>query len=160
MWNSVGLHDNTMYDVVAWVIGILRELDQCIGKDKAVQDVKDAMHVVLQMLQEKEMEQVPSIEVLSKPPGKVSTLRRSPAKNRVANSPSKFPSKCSPRTSTRGSVKKTNCRHGSSASSSVSPEKVFELPELTDWHRSRRDNGKSPSASDSSSHRQHPYTEA
>lgn len=89
-------------------VDVLRELDQYIGKDKAVQDVKDAMDVILQMLQEKETEQIPSIEFLPKLPGKIPTPRKSPAKNRVAQSPSKSSSKGSPRTSTRGSVKKTN----------------------------------------------------
>ncbi|KAJ4989522.1 hypothetical protein SVAN01_05057 [Stagonosporopsis vannaccii] len=88
-------------------IDVLRELDQYIGKGKSMQDVKDAMDVVLQMLHEKETEQVPSIEFLPKLPGKVQTPKTSPAKSRVAKSSSKSPSKGSPRTSTRGSIKKT-----------------------------------------------------
>ncbi|KAH6633281.1 hypothetical protein C7974DRAFT_309058 [Boeremia exigua] len=89
-------------------IDVLRELDQYIGKNKAEQNAKDAMDVILQMLQGHETDQVPSIEFLPKLPGKVSTPRKLPAKTRVAKSPSKSPSKASPRTSTRGSVKKTN----------------------------------------------------
>ncbi|KAF2628632.1 hypothetical protein BU25DRAFT_457439 [Macroventuria anomochaeta] len=89
-------------------IDVLRELDQYIGKGKTMQNVKDALDVVLQMLQEKETEQVPSIEFLPQLPGKTPTPKKTPAKTRVAKSPSKSPSKGSPRTSARGSVKKTN----------------------------------------------------
>ncbi|KAF1363308.1 hypothetical protein EJ07DRAFT_104049 [Lizonia empirigonia] len=89
-------------------IDVLRELDQYIGKGKTIQNVKDAMDVVLQMLQEKETEQVPSIEFLPKLPGKTSTPKKSPAKTRAVKSPSKSPSKGTSRTSARGAVKKTN----------------------------------------------------
>lgn len=89
-------------------IDVLRELDQYIGKDKTMQNAKDAMDVVLQMLQEKETDQVPSIEFLPKLTGKTPTPKKSPAKTRTVNSPSKSPSNGSPRTSARGGVKKTN----------------------------------------------------
>ena len=45
-------------------VDVLRELDQYIAKGKTMQNVKDAMDVLLQMLQGKETEQVPSIEFL------------------------------------------------------------------------------------------------
>ncbi|KAJ8115428.1 hypothetical protein OPT61_g2923 [Boeremia exigua] len=86
-------------------IDVLRELDQYIGKNKSLQDARDSMDVVLQMLQEKETEQVPAIEFLPQLPGKASTPKKSPTKVRVAKSPTKSGS---PRTSARGSVKKPN----------------------------------------------------
>ncbi|KZM23734.1 uncharacterized protein EKO05_0005698 [Ascochyta rabiei] len=89
-------------------IDVLRELDQYIGKGKTLQTAKDAMDVVLQMLQEKETDQVPSIEFLPQLPGKTPTPKKSPAKTRAAKSPSESPSKGSPRTSARGAIKKTN----------------------------------------------------
>lgn len=88
-------------------IDVLRELDQYIGKDKTMQDVKDAMDVILQMLQAKETEQVPSIEFLPQFPGKAPSPKKTPAKTRAPKSPSKSPGKGSPRTSARGAVKKT-----------------------------------------------------
>lgn len=88
-------------------VDVLRELDQYIGKSKTMQNVKDTMDVILQMLQEKETEQIPSIEFLPQIPGKTSAPKKSPAKTHVAKSPSKSPSKSSPRTSARGGVKKT-----------------------------------------------------
>ena len=87
-------------------IDVLRELDQYVGKGKTVDNVKDAMDVILQMLQEKETEQVPSIEFLPQLPGKAPAPKKSPAKARVAMSPSKSPIKGSPRTTARGGVKK------------------------------------------------------
>lgn len=89
-------------------IDVLRELDQYIGKGKTIQNVKDAMDVILQMLQEKETEQVPSIEFLPQLPGKTSIPRKSPARARAAKLPSKSPSEGSPRTSARGAVRKMN----------------------------------------------------
>jgi hypothetical protein len=91
-------------------IDVLRELDQYVGKGKTVDNVKDAMDVILQMLQEKEIEQVPSIEFLPQLPGKVPTPKKSPAKGRVAMSPSKSSAKGSPRTTARGGVKKTDAK--------------------------------------------------
>lgn len=92
-------------------IDVLRELDQYIGKGKTMQEVQDAMDVVLQMLELKETEQVPSIEFLPQLPGKMSTPKKSPAKTRVAKipvakTPSKSPSKSGSRTSARNSIKK------------------------------------------------------
>lgn len=89
-------------------IDVLRELDQYIGKGKTMSEVKDTMDVILQMLQEKETEQVPSIEFLPQLPGKIATPRKSPAKARISKSPYKSPSKGSPRTSARGGIKKNN----------------------------------------------------
>lgn len=89
-------------------IDVLRELDQYIGKGKTLSEVKDAMDVISQMLQEKETEAVPAIEFLPQLPGKIATPKKSPAKSRLTKSPSKSPSKGSPRTSARGGVKKTN----------------------------------------------------
>ncbi|KAJ4347428.1 hypothetical protein N0V95_005430 [Ascochyta clinopodiicola] len=93
-------------------IDVLRELDQYIGKGKTMQKAKDAMDVVLQMLQEKETDQVPSIEFLPKLSGKMSTPKKSSAKTCAAKSPSESPSespsKGSPRTSAHGAIKKTN----------------------------------------------------
>ncbi|KAJ4324340.1 hypothetical protein N0V94_001400 [Neodidymelliopsis sp. IMI 364377] len=79
-------------------IDVLRELDQYIGKGKTMQEVKDAMDVVGQMLHEKETEQVPAIEFLPLLPGK----------RGAEKSPRKASGKgVSPRTSARGGVKKT-----------------------------------------------------
>jgi hypothetical protein len=89
-------------------IDVLRELDQYIGKGKTISEVKDAMDVISQMLQEKETEAVPAIEFLPQLPGRIATPKKSPAKERLTKSPSKSPSKGSPRTSARGGVKKTN----------------------------------------------------
>lgn len=89
-------------------IDVLRELDQYIGKGKTLSEVKDAMDVVSQMLQEKETEAVPAIEFLPQLPGKIATPKKSPAKPRLTKSPSKSPSKGSLRTSACGGVKKTN----------------------------------------------------
>ncbi|XPS69256.1 hypothetical protein M3J09_001534 [Ascochyta lentis] len=89
-------------------IDVLRELDQYIGKGKPMQKAKDAMDVILQMLQEKETEQVPSIEFLPQLPGKTPTPKKSPAKALAVKSPSKSPSKANVRTSARGAIKKTN----------------------------------------------------
>lgn len=89
-------------------IDVLRELDQYLGKDKSLQEAKDTMDVISQMLQEGETEQVPSIEFLPQLPGKTPSPKSSPAKARVAKSPTKSSSKGSPRTSARGAVKKTN----------------------------------------------------
>ncbi|KAF3006560.1 hypothetical protein E8E13_006314 [Curvularia kusanoi] len=90
-------------------IDILRELDQYLGKGKTLQQAKDTMDVIHQMLQGKETEQVPSIEFLPQLPGKTPTPKSSPTKTRLTKSPSKSPSKGSPRTprtSARGGVKK------------------------------------------------------
>ncbi|KAL1604276.1 hypothetical protein SLS59_004071 [Nothophoma quercina] len=89
-------------------IDVLRELDQYIGRKKTIQTVKDAMDVILQMLNNKETEQVPSIEFLPHLSGKTATPKKSPAKTRVAKSPSKSPSKRSSRTSARSGAKKSN----------------------------------------------------
>ncbi|KAF3040004.1 hypothetical protein E8E11_000193 [Didymella keratinophila] len=89
-------------------IDVLRELDQYIGKGKTVSEVKDAMDVISQMLQDKETEAVPAVEFLPQLPGRIATPKKSPAKSRLPKSPSKSPSKGSPRTSARGGVKKTN----------------------------------------------------
>ena len=89
-------------------IDVLRELDQYIGKGKTMSEVKDAMDVISQMLQEKETESVPAIEFLPQLPGRIATPKKSPAKSRLPKSPSKSPSKGSPRTSARGGVKKIN----------------------------------------------------
>lgn len=88
-------------------IDVLRELDQYIGKGKTMSEVKDAMDVISQMLQEKETEAVPAIEFLPQLPGRIATPKKSPVKSRLPKSPSKSPSKGSPRTSARGGVKKT-----------------------------------------------------
>lgn len=101
-------------------IDVLRELDQYIGKGKTKREVQDVMDVILQMLQGKETEQVPSIEFLPQLRGKTATPKKSPAQARLTKPPAKSPSKGSPskgspfqgspRTSSRGSVRKTTRR--------------------------------------------------
>jgi hypothetical protein len=99
-------------------IDVLRELDQYLGKGKTIRQAKDTMDVIYQMLQEKDTEQVPSIEFLPQLPGKTPTPSpkklKSPVKARVLASPSaspsasplKSPARATPRVSTRGGVKK------------------------------------------------------
>lgn len=99
-------------------IDVLRELDQYLGKGKTMRQVKDTMDVIYQMLQEKDTEQVPSIEFLPQLPGKTPTpspqKSKTPVKARIlaspsaspSKTPSKTPSKATPRISTRGGVKK------------------------------------------------------
>ncbi|KAF2130274.1 hypothetical protein P153DRAFT_395706 [Dothidotthia symphoricarpi CBS 119687] len=90
-------------------IMVLRELDQYLGKNKNIDEVKEVVNVILQMLQEKDTEQVPSIEFLPVLPGKTSSPKKSTAKSRSAkSSPVKSPFKSTPsRTSSKGAVKKT-----------------------------------------------------
>ena len=99
-------------------IDVLRELDQYLGKGKTMRQAKDTMDVIYQMLQEKDTEQVPSIEFLPQLPGKTPTpspqKSKTPVKARIlaspsaspSKTPSKTPSKATPRISTRGGVKK------------------------------------------------------
>ncbi|KAI4677195.1 uncharacterized protein J4E88_007003 [Alternaria novae-zelandiae] len=96
-------------------IDVLRELDQWLGFNKTYAEVKKIVDVILQMLEEKETEQVPSIEFLPKLPGKTPSPKKTPAKARTPKSPKspKSPAK-SPKTPTRvsnkGSVKKTSAK--------------------------------------------------
>lgn len=88
-------------------IDVLRELDQWLGKGKTYGEVKRVMDVILQMLEERDCDQVPSVEFLPQLPGK--TTQVTPVKVRVAKSPrtprtSKTPS----RVSNKASVKKTS----------------------------------------------------
>lgn len=95
-------------------IDVLRELDQYLGKGKTMRQAKDTMDVIYQMLQEKDTEQVPSIEFLPQLPGRTPTpspkKAKTPVKARVSASPSASPSKSrsksASRTSTRGGVRK------------------------------------------------------
>ncbi|KAJ4371469.1 hypothetical protein N0V83_004686 [Neocucurbitaria cava] len=100
-------------------IDVLRELDQWLGKGKSCAEVKNVADVILQMLEEKETEQVPAIEFLPQLPGKLYTPKKTPVKSRVSKSPrtpktpktpqsSKMPKtpKTPTRVSTKGSIKK------------------------------------------------------
>ena len=91
-------------------VDVLRELDQWLGRGKPYEDVKKIVDVILQMLEEKECEQVPAIEFLPILPGKV---KKTPAKKTpVKKAPIKTESPKTPKTpshvSTKGAVKKTN----------------------------------------------------
>jgi hypothetical protein len=92
-------------------IDVLRELDQYLGKGKTIRQAKDSMDVINQMLQEKDTEQVPSIEFLPQLPGRTPTpspkKSKSPAKALALATPPHSPSKkVSQRLSVRGGVKK------------------------------------------------------
>ncbi|KAG9187364.1 hypothetical protein G6011_05235 [Alternaria panax] len=93
-------------------IDVLRELDQWVGSDKNHDQVRKIVDIILQMLEDKEADQVPSIEFLPKLPGKIISPKKTPAKNRTPKSP-KSPAKSpttSPktpsRTSSKGAIKK------------------------------------------------------
>lgn len=83
-------------------VDVLRELDQWLGNAKSQDDVKKVVDVILQMLEEKDTEQVPSIEFLPQLPGKLASPKKAAAKSRSPKSP-----KTPTRVSTKGSVKKT-----------------------------------------------------
>ncbi|KAF1834359.1 hypothetical protein BDW02DRAFT_630479 [Decorospora gaudefroyi] len=85
-------------------IEVLRELDQYVGRGKTYNEVKSTTDVILQMLEDKECEQVPAIEFLPQLPNKVVTPKKTPTKVRAAKSP-KTP-KTPSRLSAKGSVKK------------------------------------------------------
>ncbi|RMZ73796.1 ORP1 like [Pyrenophora seminiperda CCB06] len=85
-------------------IDVLRELDQWLGRAKTYEDVKKVVDVILQMLEEKECEQVPAIEFLPKLPGKV---KKTPVKARPSPKTPKAP-KTPSYISPKGSVKKSN----------------------------------------------------
>lgn len=112
-----GMSEQDAMDAIAPVTGkhfeapvmVLRELDQYLGKRKSVDEVKEVVNVILQMLQEKETEQVPSIEFLPVLPGKTSSTPKKITSK--ARSPKKLPSKTTPsRISSRGAVKKTTTK--------------------------------------------------
>ncbi|KAF1944833.1 hypothetical protein EJ02DRAFT_452169 [Clathrospora elynae] len=88
-------------------IDVLRELDQCLGRGKSNDEVKKVVDVILQMLEEEDVTQVPSIEFLPRVPGKVVSPKKSPAKARAPKSP-KNPTalKTRSRVSAEGSIKK------------------------------------------------------
>jgi hypothetical protein len=89
-------------------IDVLRELDQWVGFDKTHNEVQKIVDVILQMLEDKETEQVPSIEFLPKLPGKVVSPKKTPAMTRTPKSPESPKSPKTPsRLSNKGSVKKT-----------------------------------------------------
>ena len=89
-------------------IDVLRELDQYLGSKKSVQDVKEIVDVISQMLEAKDTEQIPSIEFLPQVPSKSASPKKTPIKAPAMKSPqtSKSP-KSSDRISVKGSVKKT-----------------------------------------------------
>ncbi|KAL6708947.1 hypothetical protein ACN47E_002074 [Coniothyrium glycines] len=82
-------------------IDVLRELDQYIGKGKTIDEVKKIVDVIDQMLDDKETDQVPSVEFLPQLSGK-GFSQKSPLKAHTPKT-QKTPS----RVSTKGSVKKT-----------------------------------------------------
>jgi hypothetical protein len=88
-------------------IDVLRELDQYLGRSKSVKDARDAVDVILQMLHEKETEQVPAIEFLPQ----LLTVTPSPKKASRTQTPKKASKTQTPKrassVSARGSVKKT-----------------------------------------------------
>ncbi|KAL1801624.1 hypothetical protein ACET3X_001966 [Alternaria dauci] len=88
-------------------IDVLRELDQYVGADRSHDQVQKIVDIILQMLEDKETDQVPSIEFLPKLPGKAAavTPKKTPAKTRAPKSPAKSP-KSPSRTSSKGAVKK------------------------------------------------------
>lgn len=89
-------------------IDVLRELDQYLGNGKSMQEVKDIVDVIAQMLEDKDTDQVPSIEFLPQLPGKVASPKKTPTKARLSKSLKKSPkiSKTPTRVSAKGSVKK------------------------------------------------------
>ncbi|KNG45881.1 hypothetical protein DDE82_003837 [Stemphylium lycopersici] len=85
-------------------IDVLRELDQWLGRGKSYDEVKKIVDVILQMLEEQECDQVPSIEFLPQLPGKSASPKKTPTKARAAKAP-KSPNSPS-HVSTKGSIKK------------------------------------------------------
>jgi hypothetical protein len=99
-------------------IDVLRELDMVIGRGKTQEEAKLIVDMILQMLEEQECDQVPSIEFLPRIPGKEKTpspKKKSPAKRATTPKSPKTPKtpkiSKSPKTPTRvsnkGGVKKT-----------------------------------------------------
>jgi hypothetical protein len=96
-------------------IDVLRELDLSIGRGKTYDEAKLIVDMILQMLEEQETEQVPSIEFLPRIPGKVKTpspKKKTPAIRATTPKSPKIPkTPKSPKTPTRvsnkGGVKKT-----------------------------------------------------
>ncbi|RYN35116.1 hypothetical protein AA0115_g2384 [Alternaria tenuissima] len=86
-------------------IDVLRELDQYVGADKSHDQVQKIVDIILQMFEDKETDQVPSIEFLPKLPGKAASPKKALAKARAPKSPAKSP-KTPSRTSSKGAVKK------------------------------------------------------
>jgi hypothetical protein len=91
-------------------IAILRELDADIGNGKPMDEVKEVVERIYQMIEEKAIDQVPSIEFLPNLPGKSASPKKklpktpSPKKPRGPKTPS---SKGTPaRVSAKGSIKK------------------------------------------------------
>lgn len=105
--NAVAPHAGKHFEAP---IKILRELDLDLGKNRSIDDVKTIIEQILEMITDKETDQVPSIEFLPNLPGKVASPKKkgpqtpSPKKARAPKTPS---SKGTPgRVSTKGSVKK------------------------------------------------------
>jgi hypothetical protein len=88
-------------------IDVLRELDQYLGRSKSMQGAKDTVDVILQMLQEKETEQVPAIEFLPQLPMSTPSPKRSTPKKTAKSSTPKKSSKSPSRVSAKGSIQKT-----------------------------------------------------
>lgn len=87
-------------------IDILLELDQYAGTAKTKEEVADIVDVIKQMLEEKEVEQVPSIEFLPQIPSYL--LTPSPKKKKSITTTPKTPKtpKTPSRISGKGSIKK------------------------------------------------------
>lgn len=95
-------------------VAVLRELDQWLGRGKSYEDVKKIVDVILQMLEQKECDQVPAIEFLPILPGKVKKIqvkktpvKKTPVKARSRDKSPKMP-KTPTHVSAKGAVKKTN----------------------------------------------------
>jgi hypothetical protein len=93
-------------------IDVLRELDQYLGRSKSVQDARDTVDVILQMLHGKETEQVPAIEFLPQlPTTSPSPKKATPVKAPKTPTPKKVSKTQTPKrassVSAKGGVKKT-----------------------------------------------------